>query len=62
MVRSEQWRYVEYGPAAVNGAMLFDVHADPYEMRNLADDPRYAAVRARLSPLVRTYAAMGARG
>jgi iduronate 2-sulfatase len=57
MVRSGNWRYVEYGPGAANGAMLFDIHADPYEMHNLAEDPKYADVRARLSPLVRRYAA-----
>ena len=56
MVRSGNWRYVEYGPEAVNGTMLFDVHADPYEMHNLAEDPKHSEVRARLSPLVRRYA------
>jgi arylsulfatase A-like enzyme len=37
--------------------MLFDPRADPFEMKNLADDPRHARVRAELSPLVRKYAA-----
>jgi len=55
-VRTEQWRYAEFGPAGKNGAMLFAPHADPFEMKNLADDPKYAKVRATLSPLVRTYA------
>ena len=57
MVRSENWRYVEYGPQGANGAMLFDIHADPYEIHNLADDPKHARVRAKLSPLVQAYAA-----
>lgn len=57
MVRSENWRYVEYGPEGANGALLFDIHADPYEIHNLADDPKHAPIRARLSPLVRAYAA-----
>jgi arylsulfatase A-like enzyme len=57
MVRRDNWRYVEYGPQAANGAMLFDIHADPYEMRNLAHDPGHAKVCANLSPLVRSYAA-----
>jgi iduronate 2-sulfatase len=56
-VRTEDWRYVEFGPNGSNGAMLFDPHKDPLEMTNLAEDPRFAAVRARLSPLVREYAA-----
>lgn len=30
-VRTQQWRYAEYGPAGVNGAMLFDPLADPYD-------------------------------
>jgi iduronate 2-sulfatase len=57
MVRQAQWRYVEFGANGENGAMLFDVHADPYEMHNLAGDPKLAKVRAELSPLVREYAA-----
>jgi arylsulfatase A-like enzyme len=54
-VRSEQWRYAEYGKDAVNGAMLFDVHADPLELTNLNDDPKHAAVRAQLSKLIAAY-------
>jgi len=56
-VRTEEWRYAEYGPDGINGAMLFDPHADPQELKNLADDPRYASVRAGLSALTRKYAA-----
>jgi len=54
-VRTEQWRYAEYGKAAVNGAMLFDVHADPMELTNLADDPKRQATRAELSKLIAAY-------
>ncbi len=56
-VRTAKWRYAEYGPDGVNGAMLFDPHADPFEMTNLADDPKHATVRAELSALTRKYAA-----
>ena len=56
-VRTEQWRYAEFGPSGANGAMLFDPHADPLEMTNLAEDPAHAAVRAELSALTRKYAA-----
>ena len=38
-------------------AMLFDELADPEELKNLADDPALAAVRAELSALVHRYAA-----
>jgi iduronate 2-sulfatase len=54
-IRTEQWRYAEYGKEAANGAMLFDVHADPMELTNLADDPKHAATRAELSKLVNAY-------
>ena len=51
-VRTEQWRYAEFGKDASNGAMLFDVHADPME---LADNPKYRKVRTQLSGLVAEY-------
>ena len=54
-IRTEQWRYAEYGKDAANGALLFDVHADPLELHNLADDPKYAATRAELSKLIAAY-------
>jgi iduronate 2-sulfatase len=56
-VRDERWRYAEFGPDGSNGAMLFDEQADPRELKNLADDPKFAEVRKRLSTLVRQYAA-----
>ena len=56
-VRTEQWRYAEFGKNGINGAMLFDPRADPLEMKNLAAAPAHAAVRAELSRLVRAYAA-----
>jgi arylsulfatase A-like enzyme len=50
-VRVAGWRYSEYaGPRG--GAVLFDEQADPHEMKNLADDPRYAQVRERLAKLI----------
>jgi len=54
-VRTEKWRYAEYGKDAVNGAMLFDVHADPMELTNLADDPKHKTVRDELSKLIAAY-------
>lgn len=55
-VRTEHWRYAEYGKDGANGAMLFDPKADPLEMTNLAADPKYASVVAELSALTRQYA------
>ncbi len=54
-IRTEQWRYAEYGKDAANGALLFDVHADPLELHNLADDPKHKELRAQLSKLVGAY-------
>jgi iduronate 2-sulfatase len=57
-IRTEQYRYAEYGPAAANGAMMFDVHADPLELTNIVDDPKLAHERARLSKLIADYSAV----
>jgi arylsulfatase A-like enzyme len=56
-VRTEKWRYAEFGPNGVNGAMLFDAKKDPFEMKNLANDSKYKSVCAELSSLTRKYAA-----
>ena len=37
------------------GAMLFDEEKDPRELKNVADDPKNAAIRAELSKLVKGY-------
>ncbi len=38
-----------YLEGAAPREMLFDTQTDPYEVRNLAGDPRYAAIQSRLS-------------
>lgn len=48
-VRTERWRYTEWGP----GAELYDHDADPREMRNLAEDPAHAETVRTLSALLR---------
>jgi iduronate 2-sulfatase len=55
-VRNERWRYAEFGPEGRNGAMLFDTLADPHELKNLAEDLKFAEVKQELSALVRAYA------
>jgi iduronate 2-sulfatase len=56
VVRNERWRYAEFfGPGA--GAFLTDPAADPAELHNLVDDPRYASVVAELSALARAHVA-----
>ena len=55
-VRTEQWRYAEFGDNGKNGAMLFDESADRHEMKNVADDPAYAEARTKLAAWVKEYA------
>jgi hypothetical protein len=51
-VRTDRFRYVEY---QTGGAMLFDEAADPSEMNNLADDPRFARGRAELAGRIKVF-------
>lgn len=54
-VRTDRWRYVEWAGDG-GGAALFDHENDPDERTNLADDPRFASVRAELSALAKSHA------
>jgi arylsulfatase A-like enzyme len=45
-LRSEQWRYIRY---ADGGEELYDHDVDEYEWKNVAGDPRNAAVKAGLA-------------
>ena len=56
-VRTERWRYAEFGPHGSNGAMLFDTVADPLEQHNLVTEAKHQAVVAELAALTRQYAA-----
>ncbi|HKI69480.1 MAG TPA: sulfatase/phosphatase domain-containing protein, partial [Verrucomicrobiae bacterium] len=56
-VRTQEWRYAEFGKNGINGAMLLDPKADPLEMKNLANEAKYKSVCAKLSALTRQYAA-----
>jgi arylsulfatase A-like enzyme len=50
-VRTERWRYTEWNDGK-EGAELYDQKKDPYEYRNLADDPAYASVRQEMKKLL----------
>jgi len=41
-VRTAEWKYVEY-PESGDLSELYDLRHDPLEMKNLSQDPRYAA-------------------
>ncbi|WP_294075873.1 sulfatase [Sphingomonas sp.] len=47
-IRTDRWRYTEWEGGKL-GRQLYDHDADPFEHRNLADDPRYAAIVKELS-------------
>jgi choline-sulfatase len=47
-VRFENWRYSEWGKNGEKGIELYDVKRDPREYRNLAAQPQYAKLMARL--------------
>lgn len=50
-VRTARWHYAEF-EAGRKGRQLFDHSVDPHEVRNLAEDPRFATVVAQLSALL----------
>jgi iduronate 2-sulfatase len=51
-VRTERWRYNEWDNGK-RGTQLYDHDADPHELTNLAENPKYAPVVAELKALVR---------
>jgi arylsulfatase A-like enzyme len=48
MVRDERWKLIKYDAKGDRHTQLFDLQADPYELKNLADDAAHAAERQRL--------------
>ncbi len=52
MVRDERWKLIKYNANGVKNAQLFDLQNDPDEIRNLADDPKFADPRARMEKLL----------
>lgn len=59
-IRTERWRYTEWGASGQGAAQFYDHAADPHEFNNLAADPQHAATGAELSKLLREQAAADA--
>jgi iduronate 2-sulfatase len=55
-VRTERWRYAEYGKDGANGAMLLDPH-DADELKNVVAEEKNKADVVGLSALAKKYAA-----
>jgi uncharacterized sulfatase len=51
-VRTKNWHYVEWDEGKA-GAMLFKHPDDPHESKNLANDPAYSAVVAKMKQLLK---------
>lgn len=46
LLRTDRWAYIQYGEQAQQGRQLYDMHADPAQLTNLAEDPAHAEVVA----------------
>ncbi|MEZ5426850.1 MAG: sulfatase [Pyrinomonadaceae bacterium] len=51
-VRYKNWHYAEYEDGKL-GAMLFDISEDPHELKNLADDEKYAKTVIEMKNLLK---------
>jgi arylsulfatase A-like enzyme len=55
-LREGKWKYIEYHVEGRRRRQLFDLEADPHEMRDLADDPAHAETVKRLGARLREQA------
>jgi iduronate 2-sulfatase len=53
-VRTQRWRYTEWGPDGKAGVELYDHESDHGEYHNLADHPAHTATRKRMAKLLPT--------
>ena len=56
-VRTNRWRYTEWGPNGTAGVELYDHSTDPEEDRNLADNERFAQEMDELKTLLHNISA-----
>ena len=57
-VRTSRWHYVEWDEGK-SGAMLFEHPKDPLELKNLADNPKYAKTIVEMKKLLKEMPAAG---
>jgi len=53
-VRTDRWRYTEWGEAGAAGVELYDERNDPGELTNLAKDPTHTQTVASMKALLRS--------
>ena len=51
-IRTDQWRYNEWGPNGDHGIELYDLKTDPGEMRNLHTSKEFGSLRTKLRDLL----------
>jgi len=56
-VRTDRWRYTQWGKNAAEGQELYDHQTDPAEVHNLASDGSHADVVARMAALIEPHRA-----
>ncbi|WP_020470637.1 sulfatase-like hydrolase/transferase [Zavarzinella formosa] len=52
MVRDERWKLIAYNAGGDKHTQLFDLNADPDELKNLADEPAHKTTRERMEKLL----------
>jgi arylsulfatase A-like enzyme len=52
-IRTTRWKFIRYNANGVQNQQLFDLAADPWEMKNLAEDPNLKETRNQLDILMR---------
>jgi arylsulfatase A-like enzyme len=52
-LRTERWKFIRYNAKGVQNRQLFDLQADPWETKNLAEAPEHAETVGQLDILLR---------
>lgn len=53
-LRTYQWKYIRYNADGIQNSQLFDLGKDPWEMKNLAGDPKHKKTVNDLDLMLRT--------